>query len=179
MIRKTSVAMTSAVEDKLVAHLVRDDGQEDLCLATYRPSTGISRDSALLSDVILPKRGERFVHGNATITADYVLRAASIAQKKSCGLALLHSHPRAKKWQSMSGPDRETESSYAYLVRELTGLPLVGMTLAGSDRTWSARHWNLGDGNAIDCTHSTNVRVIGDQLAVSWNDALCPTAKAD
>ena len=43
---------------------------------------------------------------------------------------LLHSHPGADTWQFMSGPDHDTESSYAYLVREITGHPLVGMTLA-------------------------------------------------
>ena len=57
---------------------------------------------------------------------------------------------------------------------ELTGLPLVGMTLATGDRSWSARHWDRGAGRAIDCTHASSVRVVGDRLAVSWNDALRP-----
>ena len=74
----------------------------------------------------------------------------------------------------MSGPDRDCEGSYANLVREITGLPLVGMTLATRDRTWSARHWDIGVGRAVDCTHSTNVRVIGGKFAVSWNDAVQP-----
>ena len=38
----------------------------------------------------------------------------------------------------------------------------------------SARHWDLGVGRHLDCSHSTNVRAIGDRFAVSWNDALCP-----
>ena len=74
----------------------------------------------------------------------------------------------------MSGPDRDTESSYANLARETTGLPLVGMTLATGTQTWSARHWNIGVGRQIDCTHSTNVRVVGERFAVSWNDVLYP-----
>ena len=41
--RTTSVAMTAAIEQDLLNLLVRDDGQEDLCLATYRPSTGETR----------------------------------------------------------------------------------------------------------------------------------------
>ena len=73
----------------------------------------------------------------------------------------------------MSGPDRDGEFSYANLVREVTGLPLIGMTLATADGSWSARHWDLGVGKHVDCSHSTNVRVIGDRLAVSWNDAIC------
>ena len=74
----------------------------------------------------------------------------------------------------MSGPDRDCEASYANFVREITGLPLVGMTLATGNRTWSARHWDIGVGRAVDCTHSTSVRIIGDRLSVSWNDGVQP-----
>ena len=170
----TSVAMTAVLEKLLVEHLIRIDGQEDLCFATYRPSTGLTRVSALIGEVILPEPGDRLVHGNVTVTSEYVLRAAAIAQSGGYGLALLHSHPLARQWQRMSGPDRDTEASYANLVRELTGFPLVGMTLATGDGTWSARHWNIGVGNQVDCTHCTSVRVVGDRLAVSWNDCLAP-----
>ena len=172
--RHTSVAMTSATEEALARRLVRDDCQEDLCLATYRPSTGLTRSSALIRAVVRPEPGDRLVHGNATLTAEYILRAAEAAQEDDCGVVLLHSHPGASRWQRMSGPDRDCEASYANLVREITGLPLVGMTLATRSRTWSARHWDVGVGRAVDCTHSTNVRVIGDKLAVSWNDAVQP-----
>lgn len=178
MIRRTSVAMTVAVEETLMARLVRPDGQEDLCLATYRPSTGASRSTALIREVVPPEPGERHVHGNATVTADYILRGAAVAQEDGCGLVLLHSHPGAYGWQLMSGPDRDCESSYANLVRELTGLPLVGMTLASADRTWSARHWNLGVGQDVDCAHCANVRIVSDWLSVSWNDAVCPVPRS-
>ena len=172
--RTASVAMTAITEKALLSQLVRTDGQEDLCLATYRPSTGMTRSSALITAVIPPEPGDRFVHGNATIIAEYILRAAEIAQSNESGLVLLHSHPGADKWQFLSGPDRDTESSYANLVRGMTGLPLAGMTLATGSHTWSARHWNIGVGKQVDCTHATNVRVIRDRLAVSWNDVLCP-----
>ena len=172
--RTTSVAMAATTEEALLNRLVRADGQEDLCLATYRPSTGMTRLSALITAVIPPEPEDRHVHGNVTVTADYILRAAEIAKNNNCGLVILHSHPGATKWQSMSGPDRDTESSYANLVREMTGLPLVGMTLATGNFTWSARHWNIGVGREIDCTDSTNIRVIGEQFSVSWNDVLRP-----
>ena len=178
MMRRTSVAMTSTIEGSLVRRLVRGDGQEDVCLATYRPSTGLVRFSALIRGVVPPRPGDRLVHGNATVTADYILRGADAARQGDCGLVLLHSHPGASNWQRMSGPDRECEASYANLVREITGLPLVGMTLATQDRTWSARHWDMGVGRAVDCTHCTNVRVIGDKFAVSWNDAISPPPRA-
>ncbi len=169
----TSVAMTATTEEVLLSQLVRADGQEDLCLATYRRSTGMNRVSALIAEVIPPEPGDRHVHGNVTVTSEYVLRAAEIAQSDGYGLVLLHSHPESSNWQSMSGPDRDTESSYANLIREVTGLPLVGMTLATGNNTWSARHWDIGTGKQVDCSHSNNVRVIGDRLAVSWNDTLC------
>ena len=122
--------MTAATEEALVRLFVRDDGQEDLCLATYRTSTGLTRFSALIRAVVPPEARDRLVHGNATVTADYILRATEAAQEDDCGLILLHSHPGASHWQPMSGPDRDCEASYANLVREITGLPLVGMTLA-------------------------------------------------
>ena len=74
----------------------------------------------------------------------------------------------------MSGPDHDTEASYAHLVREVTGLPLVGMTLATGNNTWAARHWDSGTGRQYDCTHSINVRVIGEKASVSWNNDLRP-----
>jgi len=171
--------MTAATEEQLLSLLVREDGQEDLCLAIYRPSSGTTRSTALIRAVIPPEEGDRFVHGNATVTGDYVLRAAEIAQKDRCGLVLLHSHPGANRWQFMSRPDHDTESSYAYLVREITGQPLVGMTLATGNNTWSARHWDADASNRISCRHSINVRVIGGRFAVSWNDELRPPPESN
>lgn len=172
MTARTSVAMTADLERDLREHLLRADGQEDLCLATYRPSTGATRRTALLRTLITPRSGDREIHGTATITGDYILRVAADAQERDEGVVLCHSHPGGSGWQAMSGPDRDTESSYANLVREITGLPLVGMTLAGKDGSWSARHWDIGAGAAVTETQSENVRIIGEHLTVSWNDAL-------
>ena len=85
--------MTDTTEQALVGLLTREDGQEDLCLAAYRPSTGLIRSTALIASVIPPQQGDRHVHGNATVTADYILRGAEAAQQQGCGLVLLHSHP--------------------------------------------------------------------------------------
>jgi hypothetical protein len=74
----------------------------------------------------------------------------------------------------MSGPDYDAEHSFANLVRELTGLPLVGMTYAGYDQGWSARHWDLGTGQDVAPTHCNNVRVISDVLGITWNDDMVP-----
>lgn len=171
---RTSAAMTAETEGALRAHLLRSDRQEDICLATYRPSTGTTRRTSLLRQVHLPEPGEREVHGNATITGNYVLRVAAAAASAGDGVVLLHSHPGGQGWQAMSGPDEDTESSYANLVREITGLPLVGMTLAGHDGAWSARHWDHGAAADITPTYSENVRVLGPELRVTWNDQIVP-----
>ncbi|MCA9711950.1 MAG: hypothetical protein KDK70_39305, partial [Myxococcales bacterium] len=103
--------MTARIAEVLQQHVDRPDGQEDICLATYRPSTGATRTSALITSVISPMPGEREVHGNASIIGEYVLRAAGVAHDRGDGLALCHSHPGARGWQAMSGPDFDAEHS--------------------------------------------------------------------
>lgn len=164
-----SVAMSSDVHDDLSRHLLRGDGQEDICLATYVTSTGATRTTRVVSSVELPRDGEREVHGNAAITGSYVLRVAAWAARDGRGVVMLHSHPCGAGWQRMSGADVDAESGYAGLVEQVTGLPLVGMTLAG-DQTWSARVWN--DGAA---QWARSVRRVGPGLITSWNDELVPS----
>lgn len=172
---RTSVAMTADTAAQLAAHLLRSDGQEDVCLATYGVSTGVHRRTALLRQVLLPRRGERDVHGTASFTGEYVLRAARQAADDGDGVAIAHSHPRGQGWQPMSMQDADAESSYAHLTHTLTGLPLLGMTLAGADESWSARHWSA----AGEPSWCEAVRVTGAQLRVSWNDdqRLAPPAR--
>lgn len=169
-----SVAMTHDTERELRSHLVRPDGQEDLCMAVYLPSTGATRVSAVLGDVVRPLKGETAVHGNVSFTGDYVLRVAELAVHAGGGVVILHSHPGSSGWQGMSGHDNDAESSYANLVREITGLPLVGITLAGADGAWSARFWSRGLGADVSPVACENVRVVGVQLTISWNDRLVP-----
>jgi molybdopterin-synthase adenylyltransferase len=164
-----SVAMPGPVHDGLSRHLLRADGQEDVCLAIYAPSTGCTRTSALVSEFLLPGPGERAVHGNASFTGGYFVHAASHAASLGRGVVALHSHPGGAGWQPMSGPDYDTERSYARLVHEVTGLRLVGMTLAG-EGNWSARRW---DPSGIP-EHGESVRIIDDRFRVTWNDRLRP-----
>lgn len=161
-----SIAMTAEVAAELDRHLARDDGQEDVCIATYVWSTGDGRRTALLRDVVLPREGERLVHGNAEFTGDYVVRAATEACQRGEGIVLLHSHPGAHGWQGLSGPDHDTESEYERVARAITGMPLIGMTLATAEAEWSARIWH--DRNAP--TYAESVRVVGERLRVTWND---------
>ncbi|WP_144662874.1 ThiF family adenylyltransferase [Paenarthrobacter nicotinovorans] len=172
--RRLSVAMTADIHETLKRHLIREDGDEDLCLAMYAPSTGARRDSALIREACLPLNGERKVHGNATITGRYVLRVAREARNLGLGVAILHSHPGGGGWQDLSDPDADAEASYAHMIAQVTGLPLIGMTLAGIDEKWSARQWSA-EGN-----HSAaeSVRVVGNRLQVSWNEQLVPAPPA-
>lgn len=169
-----SAALPSDIEEQLRVHLLREDGQEDLCLAFYKMSNGDKRASALLCEIVLPSYGDRCVHGNVTFSGDYILRSALAAKEKKCGLAILHSHPFSSGWQKMSSMDMEAERGFANMVREITGMPLVGMTLAGADISWSARHWDIGVGRSVSYSQCKNVRVVGDRLSVTWNDEICP-----
>lgn len=164
--------MTGPVHALLAGHLLRSDGQEDVCLATYRPSTGIERWSAVLRQPVMPREGDRLVHGNASFTTQYILRAVAEAAADRCGVVALHAHPEGRGWQQMSRTDEATEAAYANLAREITGLPLVGMTLAGDER-WSARVWDRGVGRHVGASHCENVRVLHpNRLRVSWNEAV-------
>ena len=175
---QTSVAMTTEVHDQLVAHLVRSDGQEDLCFGVWRPSSGSARGTALLVEPILPADGERHVHGNVSFEGDYYLRAAQVAAEHGGGIALLHSHPGVAGWQGMSDDDFAAESGHAGQAKAITGYPMLGLTLAGATRRWSARIWYRvapRDYQPRDCE---TVRVVGDQLLMSYNPRLRPAEGA-
>ncbi|WP_282947195.1 ThiF family adenylyltransferase [Cellulomonas endometrii] len=165
--------MTGKVSQQMRDHLLREDGQEDVLLATYRPSTGAERTTALIRSVILPRDGERQVHGTASFTSTYVLRTAAEARARGEGLVLLHSHPQGRGWQGLSRPDRQTESDYLRVATAFTQQPLLGMTLAGDDTTWSARFWLDSDRPQW----AESVRTVSDRLDVSWNDELRPVPR--
>jgi hypothetical protein len=163
-----SVAMTGGTETAMREHLIRDDGQEDVLAATYAFSTGNERTTAVIRSVIFPGEGERLVHGNASFTGAYVIRAAAEAKARGEGLVLLHSHPGGTGWQHLSGMDHETESEYERVAQGFTKLPLLGMTLGGEDTSWSARFWF----DREKPTWAESVRSVSAKLMVTWNDEL-------
>ena len=140
--KKFSVVLTDEIHQKLCAHLIRKDGQEDLCFATYAPSTASDRITGIVNRLILPEDGERAVHGNASFNSSYVERCLKIARQRKEGLVFLHSHPYPG-WQGMSHDDVVAESTMAPSVQSMTSEPLLGMTI-GSDGAWSARFWIKG-----------------------------------
>src|SRR5437660_12694374 len=129
-----SAAIPTPVHDRAAGHLVRPDGQEDLCFGLWFPSQGKGRLTALVQNLVLPRQGERRVHGNASFLPNYFERALGAAVAAGAGLAFLHSHP-APGWQGMSRDDVVAEEGHAAAARGATGLPLLGLT-AGNDGAW-------------------------------------------
>lgn len=173
-----SVAMTGQVDEDLRKHLLRPDGQEEVIFALYQPSNGATRSTALLVDLVHPLDGERMVHRNASFSGDYFLRAAGLAADRDLGVALLHSHPNGVGWQGMSGDDSAAEAGHATGAHVITGLPLVGLTLAGADLSYSARRWvrdqSTGTGAPWRDQQAVTVRVVGERIRVSFNNLLLP-----
>ena len=174
--RSWSVAMTDEIDQQLRQHLIRADGQEDICLALYRTSTGAHRDSALIFGVVLPLERERALHGNASFTGEYLLRAAGLAAEHDAGLALLHSHPRGVVWQRLSADDRTAEADHSIAAIELTGLPLLGLTLAGDSGVYSARFWPDRAGNEQAVPEwARTVRIVGPRFRIFYDPDLAPS----
>ena len=172
-----SVALTRGLHEALCSHLDREDKQEDLCFAVWFPSRGYSRNTALLHTAILPKPGDRDVHGNAEFFPTYFERALASALEHESGLAFIHSHP-APGWQRLSEADVRAECRLAGAVLAATGFPLVGLTLGANDHTWSARFWNRVGARNYACQWVENVRIVGRNLEVSFNEDLLPPPRA-
>jgi hypothetical protein len=171
--RRYSTALTEATHDALMAHLIRADGQEDLCFAIWYPSEGATRTTALIATPILPmENGDRLVHGNASFLPPFFERALATAMEAGGGLAFLHSHG-GPGWQDMSLDDERAEQSIAAQALAATGLPLVGLTL-GIDGAWSARLWIKTRPKRYVRNWCENVRVVGLGLAVTWHPHLRP-----
>jgi molybdopterin-synthase adenylyltransferase len=168
-----SAALTGPLQAELAAHLLRKDGQEDLCFAIWQPSHGATRHTALIERLILPRQGERHVHGTASFESRYFQRAAREATHLGGGVALLHSHPRGRGWQELSAVDEGTEQRHAKRALALTGQPLLGLTMAG-DEALSARFWERVAPGNFEERACENVRVLGEDLGLAWNDRIVP-----
>ena len=176
--REFHVALTRLTHDTLMDHLRREDGDEDLTFATWTPSTGASRDTVLLTSLILPEDDERERHGNVHFKHPYLRRAASVAEGRKEGLALLHSHPEATTWQRLSSDDRETEGlRVAPFAASYTGFPFVGLTLSTGNGFWSARRWERRGPNQYEPHDADAVRVVGAHVSVSFNPKTRPAPR--
>jgi hypothetical protein len=167
-----SAALPSHVYHSAKQHLLRPDRQEDLCFALWSPSVGTDRTTALIRDIILPRPGERRVHGNASFEPQYFERAVSEALRNNSGLAFMHSH-LGPGWQDMSRDDIEAEKRLAPRAKGATSLPIVGLTL-GTDGAWSARFWEKVGPKRFERQWCECTRVVGERLAVTYEDRILP-----
>lgn len=174
----TSVALSSQLYGLLRGHLLRADGQEDLGFLLWNPSAGATRATAVASRFVEPINGERNLHGNASFEPTYFERSVGAAIDAGTGLAFIHSHPRGRGWQGMSSDDERAERKMAAAVLDATGHPLVGMTLAG-DGTIAARRWERRGSRRYERVDCETIRVVGGQLAVSFNETLRPAPRAN
>ncbi|MFD3760553.1 ThiF family adenylyltransferase [Streptomyces sp. NPDC058622] len=178
MILQFAAALSSSLAQRLTDHLLRPDGQEDCCFVLWHPATGSRRTTAALVDIVLPLEGERIVHGTVDFTSAFFLRAAALAAERGCGVGLIHSHPEGNGWQSLNRVDYKAEAAFAAQALALTDQPLLGMTLAGGDGGHSARIWQKRDARHYRPLEAESVRVVGEQLTVTFNSTLVPAPVA-
>ncbi|MCY4263261.1 MAG: hypothetical protein OXE78_00155, partial [Gammaproteobacteria bacterium] len=105
---KYEAVMPGSVDERARKLLLRyvDNGQcqEELSFGLWHRSTGESRHTGILFDIIPPQLGERKLHGNASFSAEYLARSVSLACARKAGLAFMHNH-FTPGWQDMSKPD--------------------------------------------------------------------------
>lgn len=172
-----NIAINQSVNEALTDHLIREDGQEDLCFALYEIGTGNKRITGIIADIVLPEEEERNLHGNVSFNSCYFDRVITLALKENKGIVFIHSHPSIG-WQSMSHDDIETEKMLAPRVKAATGRSLIGMTL-GLDGSWSARFWNKTEPKKYVIDWCESVRVVGKTFSITYNDKLIPPPKFD
>lgn len=163
------VVLTSEANQVACDHLLRHYGrgvkQEDLCFGLWTPSTGLERETAIVTAILLPTERERNLHINASFEPGYLSRVTRTAIKTGQGLAFMHSHP-VPGWQDMSESDINAERNRIVDTARATGMPLVGMTV-GTDEYWSARVWKETS-RSIKRVWSKKVRVLENSRLVIW-----------
>ena len=108
---------------------------------------------------MLPRDGERRLHGNVSFFPEYLDRVADAALAKNTGVAFLHSH-LTPGWQGMSDMDVTSERRIAPSMLGTTGLPLIGLTM-GTDGALSARSWIRTGRREFERRWCGSVRVVG------------------
>ena len=163
--------LTQTAHDEASTYLLRHVNagklQEDLCFALWRPSSGVTRKTAIVYRILLPLPGDRNLHGSASFEPNYLTRAIRSAIQAGAGLAFMHNH-FSSGWQDMSVPDIVAERDRISPASRATGLPFVGLTL-GIDQSWSSRFWSW-DGDTFNRIWCDKVRVAGRRFRVTFKD---------
>ena len=163
--REISVAMTAEADGVLADHVHKDADQEDLAFAYWKPSVGQHRYTAVITDLVLPRDGDRVLHGNVSFYPQYLHRVLAEVPEGS-GIAFLHGHPKPG-WQGMSDDDTVAERDrLAGQVAGRSGLPLLGLT-RGTDGAWSGRIWLRNGPRSYKRKDARSVRVVGRELSVT------------
>lgn len=164
--------MTEAVARELEGLLLGDPGAgEEICFARWRPAAGTLSYTAILSGLMPPGYGDRVRRrGGVSAMPHYVDRCKEASREAEEGLAMVHTHPDGVGHQDVSRPDLYYERDVlAEEVLGVTGLPLVGMTLAG-DGTWSARMYP----RPFRTRRCSAVKTVGRFLRVDYHPDLAP-----
>jgi len=151
----------------LLSHFRDNKNQEELCFALWYPSNSKSKTTALISDIILPTKNERELHGNTSFLPEFLARSLRLAIKYNAGLAFMHSHPTTG-WQDMSHLDIIAERDKIAPPANSTKVPLVGLTV-GTDEFWSARFW-IKQNNTFKRFWCNKVKVVGQQFKILFNE---------
>jgi len=77
-----STELAGRIREHLLQHILLGMRQEDMCFALWRPSTGLTRKTAIVAEAIFPKKGERELHGGASFMPSYVERVLGLALEK-------------------------------------------------------------------------------------------------
>ncbi len=164
--------VSSEASTHLLNHFKTGVRQENLCFALWRPSTGSTRRTGIIYEIVLPLEGERELHGNTSFQPAYLARAIEMAVKDGAGVAFMHSHP-GRGWQGMSCDDTLAERDVLAYPAGATGLPLICLTI-GADGYWSARFWEKLGGQMTK-QQCNKVRVVGpDTCRHFFDDKLAP-----
>ena len=159
-------SLAEQAEEHLLSRIRNGELQEDLCFALWRPSTGRSRTTGIVSELLTPLHGERNLHGNVSFESAYLARTVRQACQTNMGVAFMHSHPTSG-WQGMSPDDVIAERNRIAPPSRAAGLPLLGFTV-GRDGVWSARFW-CWNGQEFDRVWCDKVRVVGKGFQLSLN----------
>ena len=168
--------LAEKAKNHLLAHLRLGKFQEELCFALWHPSTGASRTTGIVTELVLPLQGERNLHGNVSFESQYLARVVRKACQTNSGVAFMHSHP-GPGWQGMSDEDVVAERDRIAPPARAAGLPLLGLTV-GSDGVWSARFWSW-NGQNFARTFCDKVRVVGSGIHLSIHPNQTPVIRSD
>ena len=175
--RSLSAAITAPMDRLLRDHLDKGPDQEDLTFAYWRPSVGKTRVTAILTQVVLPRAGERILQGNVAFTPEYLDRVLEERPADS-GVALLHSH-LGPGWQAMSSDDVIAERDrLGGPCFGQSGLPVLGLTL-GTDGAWSARLWQREAPRMYIRHWAETVRVVGECVRITYHPAILAIEPTD